>query len=168
MTAPAGLLLEARGRSEVHIVTEVHRSWPLDRNIERLHFRHRIVVQPAVWHKVGFVQFDYKPFKVPAFARPLRKLLGEGKVREGHVARARKSTRAGTLTNTYCTETTILCLSDYVILVNFNEDLLHQRHSSLQTVMSNHEFTQLVQCPTTPQGTLIDRVYYRNQCTNPT
>ena len=36
-------------------------------------------------------QLDYKPVKVPAFARPLRKLLGLGKVREGYVARARSS-----------------------------------------------------------------------------
>ena len=42
-----------------------------------------------------------------------------------------------------------------VILGELNEDLLHQHHSSLQTLMSNHGFTQLVQCPTTPQGTLI-------------
>ena len=54
-----------------------------------------------------------------------------------------------------------------VILGDFNEDLLHQHHSCLQTLMSNHGLTQLVQCPTTPQGTLIDHVYYRNQCTNP-
>ena len=33
-------------------------------------------------------QFDYKPVKVPAFARPLRKLLGLGKVLEAHVTLA--------------------------------------------------------------------------------
>ena len=53
-----------------------------------------------------------------------------------------------------------------VILGNFNENLLHQHHSSLHTVMSNHGFTQLVQSPTTAQGTLIDHVYYNNPSSN--
>ena len=48
-----------------------------------------------------------------------------------------------------------------VILGDFNEDLIHQPHSRLLDLMSDYDFTQLVESPTTAQGTLIDHVYYR-------
>ena len=38
-----------------------------------------------------------------------------------------------------------------LILGDFNEDLLHQHQSTLLAVMSNHGFSQLVQCPTMTQ-----------------
>ena len=53
-----------------------------------------------------------------------------------------------------------------VILGFFNENLLPHPNSAILTLMSTFGFTQLVKSPTTPQGTLIDHVYYRNQCTN--
>ena len=49
-----------------------------------------------------------------------------------------------------------------IILGDFNEDILRHQNSALLSLMSNFNFTQLVQSPTTAQGTLIDHVYYRN------
>ena len=49
-----------------------------------------------------------------------------------------------------------------IILGDFNEDILRHQNSALLSLMSNFTFTQLVQSPTTAQGTLIDHVYYRN------
>ena len=59
-----------------------------------------------------------------------------------------------------------LCTIPCVIAGDFNEDLLHNPNSSILRLMSSYGFTQLVMSPTTSQGTLIDHVYYRNQCTN--
>ena len=53
-----------------------------------------------------------------------------------------------------------------VILGDFNEDVLHQQNSTLQTFMADSGFTLLVKSPTTDQGSLIDHVYYRNPSRN--
>ena len=53
-----------------------------------------------------------------------------------------------------------------VILGDFNEDVLHQQNSTLQSFMSDSGFTLLVKSPTTDQGSLIDHVYYRNPSRN--
>ena len=42
-----------------------------------------------------------------------------------------------------------------VILGDFNEDLLHQPNSPILSLMCKYGFTQLVEPPTTPQGTLF-------------
>ena len=47
-----------------------------------------------------------------------------------------------------------------LILGDFNADIITQPSSSIITLMSSHGYTQLVQTPTTPNGTLIDHVYY--------
>ena len=49
-----------------------------------------------------------------------------------------------------------------VILGDFNEDILHFQNSAILSLMFAYGFTQIVQCPTTPQGTLIDHVYVRS------
>ena len=49
-----------------------------------------------------------------------------------------------------------------VILGDFNEDVLHCQNSAILSFMSSYGFTQIVQCPTTQQGTLIDHVYVRS------
>ena len=61
------------------LVKEERCSWPLDHDIECLDF------QPSGTKLIGFVNFDYKPVKVLTFTRPLRKLLGLGKVLVAHV-----------------------------------------------------------------------------------
>ena len=54
-----------------------------------------------------------------------------------------------------------------VILGDFNEDLLlHQPNSPILSLMSEYSFTQLVESPTTPQGTLLDHVYYNGPPSN--
>ena len=60
-----------------------------------------------------------------------------------------------------------LCNAPCVVLGDFNEDILHHQNSTILTLMSSFSFKQLVQSPTTPQGTLIDHVYYRDQFYNP-
>ena len=52
-----------------------------------------------------------------------------------------------------------------VILGDFNE---HQPNSPILSLMCKHGFTQLVESPTTPQGTLLDHVYYKNPPSNVT
>ena len=49
-----------------------------------------------------------------------------------------------------------------VIVGDFKEDILHHPNSAIIRLMSSFGFTQLVQITTTPQGTLIDHVYYNN------
>ena len=58
----------------------------------------------------------------------------------------------------YVTQSATPC----VILGDFNDDILLSRNSALVSLMTIYNFQQLVQYPTTPQGTLIDHVYYRN------
>ena len=53
-----------------------------------------------------------------------------------------------------------ICNLPCIILGDFNEDILHHENSALFNLMSNFSLTQLVQPPTTAQGTLIDHVYY--------
>ena len=55
-----------------------------------------------------------------------------------------------------------LCSIPCVILGDFNEDIVHHQNSTILPLMSSFSFQQLVQYPTTAQGTLIDHVYYRN------
>ena len=54
------------------------------------------------------------------------------------------------------------CNMPCVILGDFNEDLLQHQNSAIVRLITNFSFRQLVQSPTTAQGTLIDHVYYRN------
>ena len=54
------------------------------------------------------------------------------------------------------------CATPCVILGDFNEDILHYQNSAILSLMSSFSFTQIVCCPTTPQATLIDHVYWRN------
>ena len=50
-----------------------------------------------------------------------------------------------------------------IILGDFNENLLYlQTEPPIVSLMSSHGYTQLVTCPTTAQGTLIDHIYYNN------
>ena len=53
-------------------------------------------------------------------------------------------------------------------LGDFNEDLLHHLNSPILSFMSAYGFSQLVKSPTTPQGTIIDHVYYKNPPDNVT
>ena len=55
-----------------------------------------------------------------------------------------------------------------VALGDFNEDLLHQPNSPILSIMCKYGFRQLVQPPTTPQGTLLDHVYYNGPPSNVT
>ena len=55
-----------------------------------------------------------------------------------------------------------LCNTPCVVVGDFNEDILHQTNSAVLKLMSNFGYRQLVQVPTTPQGTLIDHMYYKN------
>jgi hypothetical protein len=55
-----------------------------------------------------------------------------------------------------------LCNTPCVILGDFNEDIVHHHNSAILPLMSSFSFQQLVQCPTTAQGTLIDHIYYLN------
>ena len=53
-----------------------------------------------------------------------------------------------------------------IVVGDFNEDLLHNPNSALVRLMESSGFTQLVKCPTTPQGTMIDHAYYKDtSCT---
>ena len=52
------------------------------------------------------------------------------------------------------------CTIPCIVLGDFNEDLLTKPDSQLMNFMSHHGFSQLVQSPTTDNGTLIDHVYY--------
>ena len=54
-----------------------------------------------------------------------------------------------------------LCSIPCVILGDFNEDIVYHQNSAILPLMSSFSFQQLVQYPTTSQGTLIDHVYYR-------
>ena len=58
----------------------------------------------------------------------------------------------------HVTQSTTPC----IVVGDFNEDLLQSPNSALVRLMESSGFTQLVKCPTTPQGTMIDHVYYRN------
>ena len=51
------------------------------------------------------------------------------------------------------------CLIHLVILGDFNHDVLDQPESPIINLLSTHGYTQLVNSPTTAQGTLIDHVY---------
>ena len=53
-----------------------------------------------------------------------------------------------------------------MILGDFNEDILRHPDSALLKLLLTYGFTQLVNSPTTAQGTLIDHVYYRNPSSN--
>ena len=57
--------------------------------------------------------------------------------------------------------------SPCLILGDFNENILHQQNTAIVRLMADFSFTQLVQLPTTAQGTLIDHVYYRNPFIDP-
>ena len=57
--------------------------------------------------------------------------------------------------------------SPCLILGDFNENILHQQNTAIVRLMAYFSFTQLVQSPTTAQGTLIDHVYYRNPFIDP-
>ena len=61
-----------------------------------------------------------------------------------------------------------MCNSTCIVLGDFNEDLLHQLNSSILCFMSEHGFRQLVKSPTTPHGTIIDHVYYKDPPNNVT
>ena len=61
-----------------------------------------------------------------------------------------------------------MCNTPCLVLGDFNEDLLHQLNSPIPSFMSEHGFRQLVKSPTTPQGTIIDHVYYNNPPNNVT
>ena len=61
-----------------------------------------------------------------------------------------------------------LCSIPCVILGNFNEDIVHHQNTAILALMSSFSFKQIVQYPTTSQGTLIDHVYYRNTSGNTT
>ena len=54
-----------------------------------------------------------------------------------------------------------------VILGDFNENVLHQRNSTIVKLMADFSFTQVVSSPPTTQATLLDHVYYRNPFVNP-
>ena len=56
-----------------------------------------------------------------------------------------------------------LCNTPGIILGDFNEDILNHPNSSIDRFISSYGFTQLVKSPTTPQGTLLDHVYYKNE-----
>ena len=43
-----------------------------------------------------------------------------------------------------------------VILGDFNEDILHCQNCAILSLMFGYGFTQIVQCPTTPQGTKLN------------
>ena len=49
-----------------------------------------------------------------------------------------------------------------IIMKDFNEDLLHKLDSRLLSFMTSNGYAQLVQSPTTPNGTVIDYVYCSN------
>ena len=53
------------------------------------------------------------------------------------------------------------CNLPCLILEDFNENILHH-NSTLVNLMDNFGFAQLVKSPTSPHGTLIDHVYYKN------
>ena len=60
-----------------------------------------------------------------------------------------------------------MCHTPCLILGDFNHDILSNQNSGIVSLMSSFSFTQLVKTPTTPQGTLIDHVYYRNPSGRP-
>ena len=62
----------------------------------------------------------------------------------------------------HLTNSTLPC----VILGDFNEDIAHCQNSAILSLMSSYGFTQIIHCPTTPQGTLIDHVYIRSTITH--
>ena len=49
-----------------------------------------------------------------------------------------------------------------VILGDFNQNILGNSNYAIVELMGNYGYTQLVQCPTTSNGTLIDHVYCNN------
>ena len=55
-----------------------------------------------------------------------------------------------------------MCNTLCLLLGDFNDDLLRNQNSPTLRLMTNFNFKQFVQSPTTAQGTLIDHVYYRN------
>ena len=48
-----------------------------------------------------------------------------------------------------------------IVLGDFNDNILSGHQSRVVSLMSSYGYSQLVQSPTTAQGTLIDHVYYR-------
>ena len=48
-----------------------------------------------------------------------------------------------------------------IVLGDFNDNILSGHQSRVVSLMSRYGYSQLVQSPTTAQGTLIDHVYYR-------
>ena len=55
-----------------------------------------------------------------------------------------------------------MCNTLCLVLGDFNDDLLNHQNSPTLRLMAKFSFKQVVQSPTTAQGTLIDHVYYRN------
>ena len=55
-----------------------------------------------------------------------------------------------------------MCNTLCLLLGDFNDDLLRNQNSPTLRFMTNFNFKQFVQSPTTAQGTLIDHVYYKN------
>ena len=54
----------------------------------------------------------------------------------------------------------------FIVLGDFNEDLLAKPNSRLVTLMAQYGYSQLVPIPTTDKGTLIDHVYCKTQLTH--
>ena len=55
-----------------------------------------------------------------------------------------------------------ISITPCIIVGDFNEDLLHKLDSRLLSFMTSKGYVQLVQSPTTANGTLIDHVYCSN------
>ena len=51
-----------------------------------------------------------------------------------------------------------------IVLGDFNEDLITCPATQLLSLMSSHGFSQLVDCPTTDNGSLLDHVYCNRPC----
>ena len=51
-----------------------------------------------------------------------------------------------------------------VIVGDFNDDVMCENGSQIEQFMSSREYAQLVMQPTTDRATLIDYVYFSEQC----
>jgi len=51
-----------------------------------------------------------------------------------------------------------------LILGDFNEDLIAHPNSQLLSLVSSYGFIQMVNCPTTDSGSLLDHIYYNRPC----